>query len=129
MTKHADELFDAANLIDRGWCTARLANDGKFCPLGAIAVESLGADRSRMDIKSEFYDESYNNLVYEALEYHPVVKALVDEIVERGIRSRDKHHYLTSVIFHWNDDYNSGNDEDKAKVVEIMRAAAQRLNN
>ena len=111
-------LEKAGRLIEQGWCQNDLANDGKFCALGAIAVAEFDADVNMLDVNGE-YNRPYIAMIYEMLDHSPAVRALADEIIASGYTSfRD----AIQTVLTWND-----GQEDQQGVVNMFKSASERL--
>lgn len=119
-------LTEAAKRLEEGWCTSSLVRNGngeRFCALGAIAAVEHGLTYSALNSLPGNLKTILENALYTTLEGSAAVRAVYDELVERGEceAGKDGEGRVNS-IYRFNDRQHS-----VESVVEVFRAASERM--
>jgi uncharacterized protein YfiM (DUF2279 family) len=128
-----NELEQAVDLVENGWCTGNLYWDGKVCAAGAVYAAHKGYSPTRLAELT--YDEqiSFENEAAQYVNESESGSALAQEIVEQGKNRTARTEGAYSIIWTYNDAapdiaYNpAGFEAHKYDVIETMKKASKRL--
>lgn len=131
-------LEQAAELLEQGWCSGGLYNDGKYCALGALAQVELDLDLrlaeygeweadKHKEQNSELYWKAvaYVADVYEQIEKTRSARVLAEQIYEdmgsdpADLKDIDDDE-IAGIIWSYND------SKSKEQVLETFKYAAKR---
>lgn len=136
-----NELENAVDLVEQGWCAGSLLKDGNVCAAGAIYAAHKGYSHDQLSKMNWAEQANFEFAASVYAEDSEVARALADEIIVQGQCkhvSEDSDSY--SVIWGFNDklrfefpeldtpEFKAAQETHKYEVIEMMKRAAKRLN-
>lgn len=130
-----NELEQAVELVENGWCTGNLYEDGNVCAAGAIYAAHLGYSPRKLAELNATEQWLFETQASQYVSNSAAGRALAEEIKEAGENTNISEHAAPySIIWGFNDRvrFECGNrdamEAHRYNVIEMMKKAAKRLN-